>query len=58
VNGIGLKEAAFVFFLGLVGVPQAAAVAISLVLHAVIVLSSIPGGLIWWQKRELKPAQA
>ncbi len=58
VNGIGLKEAAFVFFLGLVGVPQASAVAISLVLHAVIVLSSLPGGLIWWQKRELKPAQA
>lgn len=51
VNGIGLKEAAFVFFLGLVGVPQAAALSLSLVFHAIIVISSLPGGFVWFRER-------
>lgn len=57
VNGIGLKEAAFVFFFGLVGVAQSAALSISLVFHAVIVASSLPGGLLWLRRRNLAPAQ-
>lgn len=56
VNGIGLKEAAFVFFFGLVGVPQSAALSISLVFHAVIVVSSLPGGVLWLRRRSLAPA--
>lgn len=55
VNGIGLKEAAFVFFFGLVGVSQDAALSISLLFHAIIVLSSLPGGLFWLRKRTLAP---
>jgi uncharacterized protein (TIRG00374 family) len=55
VNGIGLKEAAFVFFLGLVGVPQAAAFALSIVFHFIIVLSSLPGGLVWFRERSTPP---
>lgn len=55
VNGIGLKEAAFVFFLGLVGVPQAAAFALSIVFHFIIVVSSLPGGFVWFRERSAPP---
>lgn len=55
VNGIGLKEVAFVFFLGLVGVPQAAAFSLSLVFHSIIVLSSLPGGFVWFRERSTPP---
>ena len=55
VNGIGLKEVAFVFFLGLVGVPQASALSLSLVFHAIIVVSSLPGGLVWFRDRSAPP---
>ncbi len=55
VNGIGLKEAAFVFFLGLVGVPQAAAFSLSIVFHFIIVLSSLPGGFVWFRERSTPP---
>jgi glycosyltransferase 2 family protein len=55
VNGIGLKEAAFVFFLGLVNVPQSAALSVSLVFHGIIVVSSLPGGVLWLRRRALAP---
>jgi hypothetical protein len=58
VNGIGLKEVAFVFFLGLVGVPQASAFSLSLVFHAIIVLSSLPGGFVWFRERSTPPIMA
>ena len=58
VNGIGLKEAAFVFFFGLVGVSQSAALSISLVFHAIIVASSLPGGVLWLRRRNLAPASS
>lgn len=58
VNGLGLKEVAFVFFLGLVGVSQAAALSVSLVFHAVIFLSSLPGGLVWFRERATPPIMA
>lgn len=57
VNGIGLKEAAFVFFFGLVGVAQPAALSISLVFHAIIVASSLPGGVLWLRRRSLAPPE-
>ncbi len=55
VNGIGLKEVAFVFFFGLVGVERGAALSISLLFHLIIVLSSLPGGLLWLRRRSLAP---
>jgi uncharacterized membrane protein YbhN (UPF0104 family) len=55
VNGIGLKEAAFVFFLGLVGVPQASAFSLSIIFHFIIVLSSLPGGFVWFRERSTPP---
>jgi hypothetical protein len=58
INGIGVKEAAFVFFLGLVGVSQAAAFSLSLVFTAIIVLSSLPGGFVWFRNRSMPPILA
>jgi uncharacterized protein (TIRG00374 family) len=58
VNGIGLKEVAFVFFLGRVGVAAEAAFSLSLVFHAIIVVSSLPGGFVWFRERSTPPIMA
>jgi uncharacterized membrane protein YbhN (UPF0104 family) len=50
-NGLGPKEATAVFFFGLVGVPGEVALALSLIFHLLIVLTSLPGGLLWWRER-------
>ncbi len=55
-NGLGPKEAMTVFFFGLVGVPSELALAMSLVFHLLVVLSSLPGGVLWWRERALAPA--
>jgi len=44
-NGLGPKEATAVFFFGLVGVPSESAFALSLLFHAIVVLTSLPGGV-------------
>lgn len=54
-NGLGPKEATTVFFFGLVGVPAEAAFAMSLIFHVVVVLTSVPGGVLWWRERALAP---
>lgn len=46
-NGLGLREAAFVTFLGVFGVPAAQAVAISLTAFAVILVWNLFGGLVY-----------
>ncbi len=51
-NGLGPKEAAVVFFFGLVGVPEANALAMSLLFHVIVVITSLPGGLVWFSKRK------
>ncbi|MBM3129610.1 MAG: flippase-like domain-containing protein [Chloroflexi bacterium] len=50
-NGLGPKEATAVFFFGLVGVPSESAFALSLIFHAIVVLASLPGGVLWWRAR-------
>jgi len=55
-NGLGPKEATAVFFFGLVGVPGELALAMSLIFHLIVVLTSLPGGLLWWHERALAPA--
>ena len=50
-NGLGPKEAAVVFFFGLVGVPNANALAMSLLFHVIVVVTSLPGGFVWFSKR-------
>ncbi len=56
LNGLGPKEAMAVFFFGMVGVPSELALAMSLVFHLLVVLSSLPGGVLWWRERALAPA--
>lgn len=57
-NGLGPKEATAVFFFGLAGVPSEQALAMSLIFHLIIVLTSLPGGILWWRERALAPPQS
>lgn len=54
-NGLGPKEATAVFFFRLAGVPDELALAMSLIFHLIIVLTSLPGGILWWRERTLAP---
>ncbi len=58
LNGLGAKEATAVFFFGLVGVPAELALALSLIFHLLIVLTSLPGGILWVRERTLVPAKS
>ncbi len=57
-NGLGPKEAAAVFFFGLIGVPSELALSMSLIFHLIVVLTSLPGGVLWWRERALAPSAA
>ncbi len=57
-NGLGTKEATAVFFFGLIGVPSEVALAMSLIFHGIVVLTSLPGGVLWWRERGLAPGAA
>ncbi len=50
-GGLGVNQAAYPFFFGLVGVPADHAVAVSLLMQAVVFLGSLPGGFLWFQGR-------
>ncbi len=54
VGGIGLNQSAYVFFFNLVGVPEQKSLAISLLMQAIIIISSLPGGVLWWRKRSTR----
>jgi uncharacterized protein (TIRG00374 family) len=58
IGGIGLNQSAYVFFFNLVGVPEQRSLAISLIMQAIIIISSLPGGLLWWRKRSARGAAA
>ncbi len=51
IGGIGVNQNAYPFFFGLLGVPKGLALAMSLLMQAVIVVSSLPGGALWWRLR-------
>jgi glycosyltransferase 2 family protein len=55
-GGLGVNQAAYPFFWGLVGVPAGHAVAVSLLMQAVVFLGSLPGGFFWMIGRR-QPAQ-
>jgi uncharacterized membrane protein YciS (DUF1049 family) len=53
IGGLGINQTAFPFFYGLAGVPADHSLAVSLLMQAVIVLGSLPGGVFWLKgKRE------
>ncbi len=57
-NGLGPKEATAVFFFGLVGMSSEVALSMSLMFHLIVVVTSLPGGMLWWRERALAPAPA
>lgn len=52
IGGLGTGSVLYVYFYGLVGVPQTLAFALSLVKQAVIYIGSLPGGVLWLRNRE------
>jgi glycosyltransferase 2 family protein len=59
LNGLGLREAFFVVFLGRFGVPEDVAFAAGFLYYAVSIATSLPGGfiLLWRSVRPPAPAQ-
>lgn len=51
IGGLGAMSALYVYFYGLVGVPETLAFALSLVKQAITYLGSLPGGLLWLKNR-------
>ncbi len=54
IGGIGVNQNAYPFFYGLLGVPKGLALTVSLLMQAVILISSLPGGVLWWRLRNQK----
>jgi hypothetical protein len=52
IGGLGLNQAAYPFFYGLAGVPVDHAVAVSVLMQAIILLGSLPGGVFWLRGRQ------
>lgn len=51
VGGHGVIQNAYPFFYGLAGVPEAQAVAVSVLMSFVIIVGSLPGGVLWLRSR-------
>ncbi len=51
IGGLGLNQAAYPFFYGLAGVPAGHAVAVSVLMQAIIIAGSLPGGVFWLRDR-------
>jgi len=51
INGIGLREGAFVFFLGLCGVGRAEAVAFAWIAYGVLLIQGVLGGIVYAFRR-------
>lgn len=47
--GWGVREGAMVVAFGLIQVPQSDAIAVSVLFGATLLLTSLPGGLLWWR---------
>jgi len=52
IGGWGLREAAMVYMLGLIGVPQMVALAVSVQLGLLSIVTSIPAGFLWLVSRK------
>ncbi|MBN1659523.1 MAG: flippase-like domain-containing protein [Anaerolineae bacterium] len=57
-SGLGVNQAVFVaLYHNLTGLlPQAPALAMSLVMQITIYVASLPGAVLWWRRREAPPA--
>jgi glycosyltransferase 2 family protein len=57
IGGIGVSQTAYPFFYGLAGVPVAHALAVSLLMQAVAIVASLPGGVFWLMWKRQGPTQ-
>lgn len=51
IGGLGVTQAIYPFFYGLVHVPANIAFAVSLLKQLIIYATSLPGGVLWWRGR-------
>ncbi len=51
IGGLGVNQAVYPFFFGLVGVPADHALAVSILMQLVIIVGSLPGGAFWLRVR-------
>jgi uncharacterized protein (TIRG00374 family) len=51
IGGLGVTQAIYPFFYGLVHVPANLAFAVSLLKQLIIYITSLPGGVLWWRGR-------
>lgn len=58
IGGIGVNQTAYPFFYGLAGVPADHALAVSILMQAIALLGSLPGGVLWFLGRRQAPAGA
>lgn len=52
IGGLGTGSVLYVYFYGLVGVPETLSFALSLIKQAVVYLGSLPGGVLWLRARQ------
>lgn len=58
IGGIGVNQTAYPFFYGLAGVPADHALAVSILMQAIALLGSLPGGVLWFLGKRQAPAGA
>jgi uncharacterized protein (TIRG00374 family) len=51
VGGLGVTQAVYPFFYGLVGVPGSLAFTLSLLKQLIIYVTSLVGGVLWWRRK-------
>jgi len=56
LNGLGLREAGYIFLLGLIGITTENGVAFGLLLFMIVALDSLIGGIVFLIKRSPNPA--
>jgi hypothetical protein len=56
IGGLGTMSVLYVYFYGLVGVPETLAFALSLVKQAITYVGSLPGGGLWLRRHKAKEA--
>jgi uncharacterized protein (TIRG00374 family) len=55
VNGLGVREALYIFFFGRLGAPSEVSVSLALLFLAVTFMASLPGGLVYASQRSGRP---
>ena len=56
-TGIGVSQTAYPFFFSLAGVPTDHALAVSILMQAIMLLGSVPGGFVWLLGRRAARSQ-